>query len=97
MSCFELASAEVFSGVTGPILVIKVTAFSGFVPAVLEEGKPPFNPDDVLPVIIRNSLPEGLPRILELNKNIEREDEFTSIVIFCDDQKKGTKISITKR
>lgn len=97
MSCYQSASAVIHSGTTGYVLVVKVVVFSGFVPPSIEKGHPPFNPENVFPVIVRRSVPESHSKqTLEISHNLTRQDEFDTVEILCGDAKPGTKIPVTK-
>jgi hypothetical protein len=98
MSCHQSASAIVFSGKTGFILVVKVKVFTGgIVPADLQKGTRPFNPKNIFPVTIIGSLPSSRTQTeLEVTENLTSEDEFDFVEIFCGDEKPGTTIPVTK-
>jgi hypothetical protein len=59
MSCFKSATAELISGYPGYLLEVKVYVYAGFVPPTIEIGQPPYNPKNILPVIIRGTVPNS--------------------------------------
>lgn len=98
MSCYQSASATMERGTTGPLLVIKVKVHAGFVPASIKKGEPPFEPENVFPVTVYRTVPSSdMPEELEVRQNVESEDEFDFVEIFCDGIEQGTRIKISKK
>ncbi|QMW05432.1 hypothetical protein [Spirosoma foliorum] len=96
MSCYKSASAVEENGIAGPLLVVKVEAFSGIVAPTLKKGTPPFHPANVFPVTIEHSVPAGATIThLEATQNLTKVGEFEYVVIHCGDDK-GTRIPVTK-
>jgi hypothetical protein len=97
MSCYQAASAVLQSGTTGFLLVVKVKVFAGIIPPTLEKGDPPYEPENVFPVTIVRSVPASPTQVeLEVTHNVESEDQFAYVEIFCGDTTPGTRIPITK-
>lgn len=95
MSCYQSASAVVRNGIAGPILVVNVKVHEGFVPASLQKGTEPFNPQNVFPVIIKRALPSGsIESVLQITQNLSRKDEFDFVELYCNGDKTGTRISV---
>ncbi|WP_192350372.1 hypothetical protein [Algoriphagus sp. Y33] len=98
MSCFKSASAKVVGGITGPLLIVKVNDVpSGIVPPTLKKGNIPYDPKNVFPVIISNSVPGSTSVNLEITQNLTDENEFDFVELFCGEiSKTGTRIPIVK-
>lgn len=98
MSCYQSASAEVISGFTGFILIVKVKVYGGFVPPDIEKkGDRPYDPKNVFPVTIVRAVTKSPTLVeLELSENISSENEFESVEIFCGNQEQGTLIPVKK-
>lgn len=97
MNCYHSAAAVIKSGFTGYLLIITVKVHSGFVPADLVKGTPPFDPENVFPVTIRRSVPDS-PTLetIQVEQNLSDPDEFEYVEIFCENEKVSSRISIVK-
>ena len=98
VNCFKSASAKVESGTTGFLLVVKVIGVpSGFVPPSLNKGELPFDPKNVFPVIIVNSVQGATNVDLEITHNLGDKNEFDFVKLFCGDiSEHGTLIPVDK-
>ena len=98
MSCFKSASANVESGTTGPLLVVKVNGIpdGGIIGPTLEKGKLPYDPKNVFPILIIRSAPGGNTD-LDITHNLTDKNEFDFVELFCGKtSKSGIRIPITK-